>query len=498
MENKIEKEKKSLRQTMASKSLKAGMYSLAVCAVALVIVVLINMITSSLPARIVHPDISKNGIYTLSEHSINTVKAIQDDVTIYHLTTHAARDDRLASLLERYAELNKHVHVEEKDPQISQIASKYTKDDLSDNSLIIVSDKRNRVVEYSSIMKMSEQMQWYAYYYGEENTFYDDFCGEREVTSAIDFVTKDVFPKVYVLTGHDEIGLESEAQSEIEYENFEIETLDLVQEKTIPEDCACLMIISPMTDLLDMELEEIQSYFANGGKLFVTTYPRNYLEKDVPNFDKLLRDLGIVYGEGRVNEGDENAIYETLTENYQIMTCLIPTLNEHEITTPILDKNYHVFCPGVSEMRIADNLRSTLDVQPLMHTTNASYSRTDPDIQSAQKTDADVAGPFDIAYAVRESSGSTTGQAIVVATSFFMNKNLLGSSGNVSFLINSLKWMNDPDGKVDVIEGKSLLNSGSLEISEASATGWSALLVALIPFAILTAGVVVFIWRKKR
>ena len=59
----------SLRQTFASRSVRAGSYSLAVCAVALVIVVLVNLIAGTLPSKVTEFDISSNALYSLSDYS---------------------------------------------------------------------------------------------------------------------------------------------------------------------------------------------------------------------------------------------------------------------------------------------------------------------------------------------------------------------------------------------------------------------------------------------
>ena len=69
-------EKQSMRQALASRSLRAGSYSLAVCAVALVIVVVVNLIAGTLPARVTEFDLSTNALYSLSDYSKQIVKTL--------------------------------------------------------------------------------------------------------------------------------------------------------------------------------------------------------------------------------------------------------------------------------------------------------------------------------------------------------------------------------------------------------------------------------------
>ena len=486
----MRKDKKNMRQLFASKSLKAGSYSLAVCAVALVIAVVVNLIAGTLPSKIMQPDLSVNGLYTLSDHSVRVAKDLKQDVTIYHLTTSAARDERLSKLLERYADLSRHIKIEERDPQISQIASQYTKDELSENSLIFVSDKRNKVVDYNSIMTYSEQMQMYAYY--GQNVSPDEFNGEREITSALDFVTKDTLPKVYTLTGHGEISLDTSVSSQVAYENIEVNTLDLAKEKTVPDDCACLIILSPDSDMLEEELDAIRDYFSKGGNLLVSSLVPIGLKGKTANFDALLSELGIENGEGMVVEGDESAIFSRRAD------YLIPQMESHEIMDPIIDNDYHVYFPYVREMHIADSLRSSLSVKAMMHTSDSSFARTDMTIESPTKSEGDVDGPFDVAFAVTETLDDVTAHAVVLATSYFLDPGLSSYPGNISLLINSLKWMCDLEETMDVIETKSLQDAGSLEIANAASLPISAILTVIVPLIVLVVGVVIFVRRKKR
>ena len=485
------KRTKTIRQTFASKSFKAGSYSLAVCAVALVIAVLVNLIAGTLPARFTQLDISANDLYTLSDHSKQVAKGLQDDVTIYHLTTEANRDKRISALLDRYADLSAHIRVEERDPQISQIASEYTKSELGENSLIFVSGKRSKVVDNSAMLGYSEEASMYAAYYGEENVSKDLFSAEREITSALDFVTKDVLPKVYTLTGHGEYELDSSVEAAVASENIELTPLDLTLEKTIPEDCACLLLLAPDTDLTAQEQETVRAYFEQGGNLLISTLVPAGLKSETPNFDSLLLDLGIENGDGFIIEGDSSGYFSY--PNY-----LIPTLDSHEITDPILDSKYHVYFPIARTLRAADTLRSTLEVVPLMHTSDASFGRIGTENTSVEQADGDLDGPFDVAFAVTETLETQTAHAVVFATPYFLDPNFSAYAGNMSLLLNALKWMCDLEETISVVETKSLSDEGSLEVNDSGATLWSVLLTVLLPLALLVVGIVIFVRRKKR
>lgn len=481
--------KRSLRQLLASRSVRAGSYSLAVCAVGVVIAVFVNLIIGTIPGKYTEFDISSNSLYSLSDYSKQIAERIDTDVTVYHLTTTAHEDARLSNLLGRYADLNSHIRVETRDPQVSQIASKYTTDELTENSLIFVSDKRSKVVDYSSILSYSQQAQMYAMY--GQSVDPDEFNGEREITSALSFVTTDVLPKVYALTGHGEYELASVVQTAVAAENIELGELDLAKEKKVPQDCACLIILAPTGDLAPQELSAIKTYWENGGELMLATLIPSELKGKTPNYDALLSELGLQVGDGFVIEGDSTMFYPY--PNY-----LIPQLQAHTITDPIIESKVHVYFPYVREMTASDKHRGTLEITPLMSTSDASFARSDMDNPSGEKAPGDTDGPFDVAYAVTESLDGDPANAVVFATPIFLDEGFASYSGNINLFLNSLKWMCDLEENISVVETKSLSDSGSLEVDNNAFMLWGSILTAVIPAAVLITGIVIYVKRKKR
>ena len=82
-------------------------------------------------------------------------------------------------------------------------------------------------------------MDLYSY---SNNTSFD---GEGALTSAIDYVTKEELPQLYVLEGHGESELPSAFRGEIEKENMEIHTFSLLNVDSVPEEADCIMIYAP-------------------------------------------------------------------------------------------------------------------------------------------------------------------------------------------------------------------------------------------------------------
>ena len=98
------------------------------------------------------------------------------------------------------------IKVEYKDPvKYPNFASDYTSDTLQENSLIVVGEKRNKVISYEDMYETQIDYNTYS----QQTTGYD---GEGRITSALDYVTAAEMPVVYRITGHDEQELDSSFQ----------------------------------------------------------------------------------------------------------------------------------------------------------------------------------------------------------------------------------------------------------------------------------------------
>lgn len=483
------KVKNAEQKIVRRKNLKAGGYSLAVIAVSVAIAILVNMIISTLPSKYLELDISESNLYSLSDYSKMIAQNVDTDVTIYQLATKASQDNTIATLLDRYADLNKHIKVELRDPEISQIASQYSKEEVNANSLIFVSDKRSKVVDFYSLYGYSEEAQMYAAY--GQSVSPDQFNGENEITAALDYVTTDVLPKVYVLVGHEEFELGTVATSAVNSQNIELVDLDLVTKKDVPDDCACLLVLAPKADISDSELESILTYLENGGRILVSALTKGNQQTEMTNFNKLLDAYGVTAGEGFVIEGESSSY--NIYPHY-----LLPTLQSHEITNPMISSKFHVYLPIAQNFTESQNHRSSLEVTPLLTTSDSAYARVNLDNDSIEKADDDLEGPFDVAFAVSESVEKGETRAVIIASPYFLEENFISYSGNMNMLLNSLKWMCDLEDNINIVNAKSLSSGGYLEVPSSVANLLGMGITVLVPLALLATGIAIFVRRKKR
>lgn len=474
----------SLKKVFKSKSFKYGGFSAAVTAVALAVAVGVNLIISALPSMYTKFDVSASRIYTLSKDTEEIVKGVNQEVTMFLVAQSGSEDDVIYKTLERYAAFNGNIKVQKKDPAVfPNFISQYTDGSLSANSVIVASKERSRVIEYSKLYVAD-----YSSYYTTGSVSYSNNM-EAELTSAVDYVTSGELAKIYQLTGHGESELSSVFSDYIEKENIELAPLSLLTEGKVPEDADMLMLISPASDISKDEAEILSSYLADGGRLMLFT---GYNGESLPNLETIVNGYGVETVEGAVMETDSN-------HNYQQYYGLIPVIEAHEITDSLISDERLNLISGAHGIRESESVRSTLEISPLLTTTNMSYAKMDVmNMTTLEHEDGDVDGPFDVAVAVKETYGETDTRIVWFASPSILDDDYdaMVSGGNSDIVLNSISWLIGETGGGISIHAKQL-NPSSLLVSSASVVLWFGILIIAVPVIIIAVGLTVWLRRRK-
>ena len=126
-----------------SLALKGGSYSLAVTAVVLAILIVVNIFASTLPSSITKLDISSSKLYSITSNTKAVVNNLQQDVTIYWIVQADMEDSIIENLLSKYESLSDHIEVVKKNPDVfPTFTQSYTDETVPNNSLIVESGER--------------------------------------------------------------------------------------------------------------------------------------------------------------------------------------------------------------------------------------------------------------------------------------------------------------------------------------------------------------------
>lgn len=487
------------RWSMSSKQIKLGVFNTGMVAFSLALAVIVNLVVAALPTTATQVDVTANNLYSLTDDTKEMLADLDEDVTIYVLAAESGADATLSKTLDRYMDESSHIDVVYKDPsKYPNFYQTYTDDtSITQNSLIVVSSERNKVVNYSDMYEGS-----YDSSYNYTTTGYD---GEGQLTSAIQYVTSENMPVVYEIEGHDETALSGGFSDVITKANITVQSINLLKYDEIPDDAEAIIINGPTSDFSADDAAKVISYLENGGKAFITTM---YTTNDMTNFNSILSEYGVSVAEGLVIEGDTD-------HYYQQPYYLLPNIESSDLTTSA--SSGYVFAPssqGLIYPQDTDSTESTESVTdtessdsgitytPLLTTSDSSFSKVDiANMTSYDKEDGDIDGPFAVGLDVTKTIDDDKTMNLIIyscATIFTDSADSMVSGNNSALFSDAVTNLVDTsDTSTTVIPVKEY-DSSTLTVSTTVTRLGATFGIGVIPLALLLSGVVIWVKRRKR
>lgn len=482
------------------KTLKIGSFTLISTAVVVAVLILVNLFVAELPQSVIYFDTTPGKVYTLSEDSLSFLEGVTDPVEIYMISesgTESSQTLQISAFIEKYTEANKNITFKTVDPILHpNFAAEYTDETVSQNSVIVVSQNRSRVIngsawymyetDYGTFDASTYEMYFnYGYVDGTDPFL---FYGEMNVTGAIDYVTSADIPKAYILTGHGESEISADFLGYIDKENIEHESLSLLTgDGSVPSDADIIIINVPTTDFTEAESNTLIEYYKNGGNIILTTAYNYYSKSLTPNIAKTVEAMGLTSADGIIVEG-------STSNYYQYPTYIIPSA---ESTSPFSLEalsGKQAFVPYAHGISKAEGTGSS--VFGILSSSEKSYLKPDPDSsETFEKEDGDIDGPFYVmaASCPADSEGSS---GLVWISSPLMLDGGYDLGGNSVVFAETLKWLADKETGISILGVN--MNTDYLSVNEGAAIGWGFALVIALPVAILGAGLYVWMRRRKR
>ena len=474
---------KQILRPMFGRRFRAGSYSAFAAVLIIAIAVIANMVAGALPSNVTQLDLTSSSLYSLSDQTKRIAASLDSDVNLYLLATTGREDDTISRLLDRYAGLNDHIKISYVDPvEQPTFLEGYELDmsQLYENSVLVESGERYRLVSYADIFVTSYDMDEYYNY-----TTSTSFDGENALTNAIHYVTSENLPKLYTLSGHGEQELSETLLTMIEQDNLTTDSLSLLSLDEMPEDADALLINAPERDLSEDEAAMLISWLDAGGRILLFT---DYIaDGEMPNLQSVTAHMGLTAQDGLIMEGDPN-MHLSRYPHY-----LLPNWEEHEITSALSEAGYYALVPIAQPLREAEG--SEASVTWLLTTSDSSYAKAaGMDAETTEREDGDIDGPFHPAAVSELGEAKFCWFASAEMLDDAVNMTVAGANSNL--VLNAIGWMCDQEETIS-IRAKSMDNTG-LTVTSAQSSLWSAILIGVIPAAFLIFGISVWVRRKRR
>ena len=487
----------AVRRSLHAAGFRHGSYSAGLTALVLAILIVINLLVGSLPTNARMIDMTSNSLFEIGDTTRTAMSELDRDVTITIVAQPDTLDTRIQRLVDTYAALSSHISVETVDPVLHPAEAQAL--DAEDGTVVVSCEEtgETRSILFGEIITHTYSMYTY-------EPIEDSFDGEGQLTSAIVNVSSPTDHVVYLTEGHGESSLGSAIQDALTKVNLQTETVNLVVDGGIPDDCALLLVNAPQKDLDATETAAIQDFMAAGGHVMILL---GQTENEQPNLDALLSAYGMQRQTGYVADTERyySSAYDIFPELYA------GTVVSQDLTSDALILIYNAV--GMVKTDPADE---SVTLSTVMQTSENGYLVTqdsqtqgqyllgavatqevtdetaDAEADAAQ-TDADAAE--DTADAGGQAETKTATLCVLPAT--LIDDSILGQFSNLSNqdLFMSAVTSNFDDISNISIPSKSLSTSYNL-ITGAGA--WGMLFIAVIPLAVLGGGLVHWLRRRRR
>ncbi len=412
-------------------------------------------------------DMTPNKKYSLSEQTHKILKELNKDVTIYAFDQERNFGER-RDVLGMYASTSNRVKVKYVDPNRQPaLAKEYGIRTLG--TIVVTAGDRHMEAQ------------------GD---------GEEGITNALVRVLKGQRTACFIQT-HGERNLGSTERDGYDHfkkqlgdENYQTEELPFLQKMEIPKDCTMAVIAGPQNDYLPPEIDVINKYLHDGGRVLVMLDAG----VDLPNLTKLLGDWGVTVRNDLVI--DENPVAQIFgTEPYM---PLVVKYGTSPIVQPL--NNKATLFPLSRSFEVSKDSKPGVSVDSLCDTSSDSYGVTDwtPKIKEIQfHAGKDVKGPLTLGVAGTLSGGGdkkTEGRFVALGTSLIAANSFLGFQSNRDFIMNSINWLSADEDLISIRATPpeaQHLNMNAEQMRRVLILG-----VFGIPILIILAGVMVW-WQRR-
>ena len=455
-----------------------------------------------------HRDLTQSQFYTLSPKTIDILKKLDSPVTIYTLLNDKYRE-QIENLLKEYQRVGgKNVIIEKIDPayDIAHAADLQKKlhFDGTDHVVILSYKDHTRFVKQDDLFDVNPMT-------GQIG----GFKGELEFTSALLGLIEGVASKVYFTEGHGEHSIQDSQSAggygfmvqSLKNENLETANLNLAAKGEVPTDADAVIIAGPVVSFSPIEVEALQKYLENNGKLLILADPYVTL-----GLDDLLKKYGLKFDNDLV-------LYRAMTTTGSEVTVPLSLIYQggfstHPITSKFAQANLQLQIVGARSITLLPDEKGQPNpkTQFLLQTdpnafgwinktaTGTTATTFDYKDRTFDKTN-DIAGPVTIAAAydagtVVDPNSKATVPAtriVVVGASKFV-ENDAGDPIGINFFTNSLDWLVKKDAILDISPKKPQEYGIALSPMQGRTLAWIALF--FIPGSALVFGI--FTWFSRR
>ncbi len=492
-----------LRQQMRSQRFRHGTVASAITALGLVVLVLINVLMSSLSSRYpsMNIDLSTGSVNSLSTSVKKVVDGMQQDTKLIILGTEeqVKNNEILSSYNIKYsqvgviagkmAERNHKISVTYKDlDKDPTFVNQFTSEQITSGDVVVQTAKRSYVVKLTDMFDIQS----------------DSTSGAQQVytqvgdalAAGLSNAGAETLPIVAFATGHEE-QLDTTAVKKVcTSNNFQTKEFNLLTDK-IPDSARLIFIGAPKTDYTDAEIEKLDAFLSSSSStsdrgLLLTT---NVIDPtQMPKLASFLKEWGITLQHRVVMESDDSK-YVMEQPSYLLAEAQTGvTLNKANTT-------YNDLLMPISQSMTLSEV-SGVTTSALVKSGSTSYSVGTSDTSASASGKTQEAS---VLAAAAQKNLTVKGKKVnanvaVCGSSAFFADGIINTNtySNGNWCADLARYLTGTNGTGAVTVTPVQTNAMDIKLSSASSLllGFGVFTV-IIPVCLFVAGIVVYRKRRK-
>ena len=438
------------------------------------IIVMLNFLAMR---HYVRGDWTSSGMYTLSDKTEKTVRALGKDVELHVLWSQGdPRYSDVKEVVDNYASLSARVKVEVIDPDVSpervqmiidKYGAKVQVNELGqagiEAGVFVVSGDNVKFVASNELEGMGGDMFDDGSGGGGEEEGLSEFKAEQQITSAILRVTSAQQATVCFTQGHGEWEFEGfgpralrHLKDALKQDSYKVEAVTTAGATKVPGACGLVVVAGPERAFMDDEAEVLDRYLERGGRLLLLLDPIVAGDAFQPTgLEGLAAKRGIrldhdllleVDPRRLVSESPVTFLVSEFSAHEAVKALAVPESAGREIkeqlgAMPVVVSMARSLSPAPGSEIVADVLAKS-SAESWGETDVASLGTGE---RVAEKGPADTAGPATLAMAasIGAAEGGEAGRLVVIGDSDFLSEELYLSASlyNRDLWSGSVGWL---------------------------------------------------------
>ncbi len=456
---------------ITKRSSRYGLNAFLAIAAFAAIAVIVQAISARHSSRF---DLTRNRRFSLADQTLSVLGGLQKDVTVYAFFKKGSQEEsRAADLLDQFGHRAPRLHYEIVDPDEKPQEARELEVVSYGGAVVETAGRRERITSLT----------------------------EAGLLNALIRATRGGPKAVYFVKGHGERDPASDdsrgysiAAEAAGKESYDVRSVSLFDEPSVPEDCIVLFVAGPRKDYVQSEISKVSDFLARGRSAVFLIDP----QVELPNVERLLAEYRL-----KVND---DAIVDPYSRAFG-GEYSVPVVTEYENHPITRGFNLATFFPTARSVGVLEGEKPGLTARILAKTGKSAWGETDLELidkGQAVKSDDDHPGPVPLVAIAEMSVPADTARGAVKRTckvvvcgdSDFADNASFRLSGNADLFLNILNYLADEGDLVAVRPKRGLGDRLFLTASQ----GRFIFLVSvlLLPLSVIVFGTTVWTARRRR